>query len=289
LAELFGRAFRLIVGTTEIDARADANAGLRIAFAVSRDEKRTPNNCEVRIWNLSRDKRAALAKLDAVPVSLEAGYVDDVGQIFLGDLRSVSSRKEPSGDIVTTVSGGDGETKLRTARINRTFAAGTPVATVLKELASALGLGSGNSTAAAAKLGASRLSKARTISGLVYDELEAFCRTQGFRWSVQDAALQIREDGLPVLPTTGHLLRADSGLIGTPEVERNAKLQKNGKAVGTVVSGTCLLRPDLIPGVAFRVESPGAFEGNLVCTQSEAVGDSWSQDWYTHWSGRPYG
>jgi hypothetical protein len=290
VANLFGRAFRLIVGTTEIDARAGAlDNGLRVAFAINRDEKRTPNNAEIRVWNMSPDDRAKLAKASSISVSLEAGYVDDVGQIFLGDLRSARSHKEPNGDIVTTICGGDGETAIRTARISRTFSAGTPVATVLKALASALGCEPGNSAAAAARLGAARLSKARTLSGLCYDELEAFCRTQGLRWSVQDSALQIREEGEPVQPTTGPLLRNDSGLVGELEVERNATVSRSGKKKGTVVSGSCLLRADLIPGVAFRVESEPTFSGALIATQTLHRGDSATSEWHCDWSGKPYG
>jgi hypothetical protein len=293
MADLRNRAYRLIVGAagtssaTEIDARSGANAGLRISFAVQRDDKRTPNNAEIRIYNLNPAAAQALAHADAVSVSLEAGYVDDVGQIFLGDLRSCKTRREGA-DLVTTISGGDGEASLRTARINRTFPAGTPVSTVLKGLADALGVGKGNAAAAGTAL-TGRLSKARTLSGLVFDELEAFCRTQGLRWSVQDSALQIRTEGQPVLPSTGPLLRRDSGLIGEPEVEKNASVsRREPKAKGTVVSGTCLLRPDLIPGVAFRVEST-SFSGNLVCIQTTHTGDTHADDWYVNWVGKPYG
>ncbi len=312
MADLFGRAFRLIVGVkgqgVEIDARAGAlDNGLRVAFAINRDENRTPNNAEIRVWNMSPTDRARLAKASSISVSLEAGYVDDVGQIFLGDLRSARSRKEPNGDIVTTICGGDGETAIRTARINRTFSAGTPVATVLKALASALGCEPGNSAQAAARLGASRLSKARTLSGLCYDELEAFCRTQGLRWSVQDSALQIREEGEPVQPSTGPLLRNDSGLVGELEVEIKRFKQKTFKTrtidgveyktaepgadrlvSKTVVSGSCLLRADLIPGVAFRVESEPTFSGALIATQTLHRGDSATSEWHCDFSGRPY-
>lgn len=301
MSDLRNRAYRLVVGSngrgTEIDARTGANNGLRIAFSVNRDEKRTPNNAEIRIYNLNPAAAQALAHADQVSVSLEAGYVDDVGQIFLGDLRSAKTRRE-GGDLVTTISGGDGESAIRAARINRTFPAGTPVSAVLKGLADALGVGKGNSAAAGAGL-SGRLAKARTLSGLCYDEIEAFCRTQGLRWSVQDSALQIRVEGQPVLPSTGPLLRRDTGLIGEPEVEKNATVARfasavssakigSSKAKGTVVSGTCLLRPSLIPGVAFRVSS-STFEDNLVCVQTAHIGDSHAGDWYVNWVGRPYG
>jgi hypothetical protein len=278
MAEQFGRAYRLTVGRTQIDA--STSEGLRIAFSVARDEKRTPNSAEFRVWNLSEAHRAELLSLSTVSVSLEAGYLDDLGQIVLGDLRTVRVVREGA-NLITVISGGDGEAKLRTARINRTFPAGTSVADVLRGLASALGVQRGNVDFAAVKLATQRLGRARTISGLCYDELEAFCRTQGLKWSVQDSALQIREGDAPVRPTQGPLLRKDSGLLGDVEVEAKAKEKR------VSVSGRCALRADLIPGSPVRCEAL-AFTGNLVINQTTHRGDSHGGDWCVDWVGNPY-
>lgn len=287
----FQRAYRLTVGGIEVDAREGVGlSSLRIAFSIERDVKRVPNNAEVAIWNLSRTSREALAKLANVPVRLEAGYVGEVGLIFQGDLRSCRSKREGT-DIMTRVSGGDGESRIRTARINRTFAAGTPIGTVIRDLGKALGVGEGNLRqflGAQLRNGSKTLSRALTIRGSVFDELEAVTRSCGLQWSVQDSALQIREAGLPVGDRQGPLLRPDSGLIGEVEVETVAK-EEPGFAAGSVrVCGRCLLRPDLIPGVPFRVESE-AFAGNLVAMATVHNGDSHSTDsWCIDWTGRPY-
>jgi hypothetical protein len=287
----FQRAYRLTIGTVEIDAREGVGlSALRIAFGIERDVKRVPNNAEIAVWNLSRTSREGLAKLANVPVRLEAGYVGDVGVIFQGDLRSCRSRREGT-DIITRVSGGDGESRIRTARINRTFAAGTPIGTVLRDLGKALGVGEGNLRQfLGAKLanGSKTLSRALTIRGSVFDELECVTRSCGLQWSIQDSALQLREAGLPVGDRRGPLLKPDSGLIGEVEVETVAK-EEPGFAAGSVrVCGRCLLRPDLIPGVSFRCESE-AYTGNLVCTATVHNGDSHSTDsWCIDWTGRPY-
>lgn len=284
MSELFARAYRLIVGTTEIDAlQGVGSTSLRIAFSVSRDDKRTPNNVEVKCWNLSPGNRKALETAQNVPVSLEAGYVGDVGQLFLGDLRSARTEHAPP-DKITCVSGGDGEATIRSARINRTFKAGTPVKEVLKALAQQLNIGAGNLGTigdVAYADGSTTIKRALTCAGLIYDELEDHCRSCGLRWSVQDSALQLRRGDEPIGETQGPLLRADSGLIGTPTVETDRKK-------GTLVSGVALLRPDLIPGVSFRVESL-SFEGNLVCTATVHTGDTHLQEWYVNFTGRPYG
>lgn len=277
MADLYGRAYRLVIGTTEIDARAGADAGLRITFNVERDEKRTPNAAEIQVYCLSRDHREALSKAETVSVALEAGYLDDVGVIFQGDLRSATIGGPP--DRVVTVRGGDGENAIRTAKINRTFKAGTPVATVLREIGRAMGVSQGNLTAAASGV-TGALARARTVAGVCADELEAFCRTQGLRWSIQDSALQIRTEGRPVVPGTGYLLSPSSGLIGTPEVSI-----ERGK--GKVVTFTALLRADIIPGVAVALADNEAFEGNLVVTQTTHEGDSHGGPWYVRGTGKP--
>ncbi len=286
MSELFSRAYRLVVGDREIDATTGVGStGLRIGFAIARDETRVPNSCEIRCYNLARTTREALAKSATVTVSLEAGYVGSVGQLFLGDLRTVRTHREGP-DLITTVSGGDGEAALRTARIAKTFPAGTPVSTVLQGLATALGVDRGNVADASRILTGRKLARAQTLHGVVYDELEDFCRSNGLRWSVQDSALQIRSGDEPVRGTLAPLLRADSGLIGEPEVQTKGKAQ-TGRAGQRVVSFSALLRADIIPGQPVALESE-AFSGPVVVVETTHQGDSHQGAWQVDAVGRPY-
>lgn len=295
----FTRAYRVVIGDTEVDASSGIGlSGMRIAFRVERDHKRIPNNAELEVWNLARTTRDRLAKLTNVPVRIDAGYVgSEVGTIFLGDLRAAHSRREGP-DIITRVSAGDGAKQCRVAKLSKTFPAGTKLGSVITELGKALGVKPGNLNGfSGAKLanGSDRLARSLTIHGAVYDELERLCRSCGLEWSVQDSELQIKQIGLPVTGAgigQGPLLRADSGLVGAPEVEQLAEASKDDPLLAkgvTVVSGTCLLRSDLRPGLPFRVESE-AFTGNLVCRTTTHQGDSHGTgpDWTVSWTGVPY-
>lgn len=292
----FLRAYRIVIGDTELDARTGVgSSGMRIAFKVERDAKRVPNNAELEVWNLARTTRDRLAKLTNVPVRIEAGYVgSEIGTIFLGDLRSARSRREGP-DIITRVSAGDGQSKCRTARLSRTFPAGTKVGSVISELGRALGVRPGNLgqfQGARLSSGSDTLKRGLTIHGAVYDELERVCRSCGLEWSVQDSELQLKQLGQPVGPGLGPLLREDSGLVGTPEVETVSEVTKADPDLRKgqiVVSGACLLRSDLRPGLPFRVESD-AFTGNLVCRTTVHSGDSHSASggWVVEWTGIPY-
>jgi hypothetical protein len=295
----FTRGYRIVIGDTEVDASAGVGlSGMRIAFQVERDHKRIPNNAELEVWNLARTTRDRLAKLTSVPVRIDAGYLGtDVSTIFLGDLRAAHTRREGP-DLITRVSAGDGAVRCRIAKISKTFPAGTKLGSVIESLGRALGVKPGNLSAfSSARLtsGSDRLARSLTINGAVYDELERICRSCGLEWSVQDSELQLTERGQPVPGggSLGPLLQADSGLVGTPEVEQLTEASKDDPLLTkgtTLVSGVCLLRSDLRPGLPFRVASE-AFTGNLVCRTTVHRGDSHGSgpDWVVEWSGVPYG
>ncbi len=162
---------------------------------------------------------------------------------------------------------------------------------VIGQLGKALGVSPGNLAHfhnAQLANGSRTLSRALTLTGSVFDELERVTRSCGLDWSVQSGALQLKTAGQPVGSDEGPLLRRDTGLIGDPETER-AQETKDGLVKGqTIVTGQCLMRADLVPGRSLRVEHLN-FEGNLVCRATTHKGDSHGdQDWLVDFTGVPY-
>ena len=287
----FRKAYKLTVGSILIDASEGLTpSDLRIAFRVERDTKRVPNDVRVVVYNLNESNRDGLTQLQSVPVHLEAGYADDgVGTLFLGDLRSArTTRNGP--DYVTAVEGGDGENKIRVGRLNRSFVAGTPVGSVIRELAEALNLDIGNAgdfANATLTNGGATLKRPLTVAGPVYQSLDRVCQSCGLTWSVQDSAVQVHELDRPVGEEEGALVTPESGLLGRVETEI-ATQTANGVTKGqTVVSGASTLRPDIVPGRAMRVDSV-AFSGNLVCRSVAHEGDTHAERWLTSFTGTPY-
>lgn len=278
--ELFRRSFRVTVGSKQFGS-VDVERPISFAFSVDRDTTAVPNSATVTLWNLAADTRAELESLaggtGGVPVRVEAGYGDRIGQIFFGGLRRVQSWREGP-DWVTELSGGDGERQIATARINRTFARGTPVSAVLRELVRQLGVepgGLGSMNIPGFNAGGTSLSRPFAARGDAALALEAFCRSLGLRWSVQDGAFFAAPSGSPSVPGEGPLLTPDTGLIETPTVDKDGK-----------VSGISLLDADLLPGRVFRVES-SRVTGNFVCTETHHYGESLGDSWYVEWTGTP--
>ncbi|MES2384538.1 MAG: hypothetical protein V4593_08310 [Pseudomonadota bacterium] len=223
----------------------------------------------------------APANADGVPVRIEAGYGAHIGQIFFGVLRKVSSWKQGT-DWITQISGGDAEHSITTAKISQTFVKGTPITSVVRALVTTLGVGKGgldttlNALEVTGLLTAGRtLSKALTMHGDSATELEQLMRSCGFEWHISDGAFYAGPSGTPTFPGEGPLLTPETGLLDTPQIDKNGKLV-----------GRALLNADLLPGRVFRVES-SRVTGNFLCSKTQHKGSSEGPSWEVEFVGNP--
>jgi hypothetical protein len=268
---LFLRYFRVVVDTIEIKS-------LDVRFKIEKNLKAQPNKAEISIFNLNEAHRSQLEQLPTVAVSVEAGYVGGSSMIFLGDLRRASSQ-DSGPDIITTISSGDGEKAIQTARVNVSIRKGTPSDVVIKTVAKALGVGEGNlnkavSTIKGAGLG-TLFQDGTVISGSAAREMTSLCKSVGFTWSVQGGKLQL----LPLQKTLeGEALsiKPDTGLIGSPSVDNKG-----------VMKCRTLLIPDVFPGRKLVLES-ARLKGQYRIEATTHTGDTSGQDWYIDIEGKRY-
>jgi hypothetical protein len=259
---------------------------LRAQFSVEKTSNRDPNKATVTIYNLSESNRKQLqtgADLLATPKTawnwpllIEAGYTGNRGQIFSGDVRFVSSRREGV-DWVTTVEADDGGRDYSSARLNKAFGPGTTVASILNEAAKALGVGLGNSATKFA--GASfrgkiwNFKKGVVLNGSVARILDKYVTSAGYSWSIQDGQLQVLGPDETLLDVE-IVLNSSSGLIGTPE-----------KGEKGIVRATSLIRPEIRPGRRIALASSAA-TGTYKALSTVHSGDTRGNDWYTEWEGK---
>src|ERR1700721_584379 len=158
----FNRVVELKVGNTEI-------TGLYIAFKIEKDEGPEPNPCHIDIYNLSPENRAALSKYKFVPVTLKAGYEGQIGVIFQGDMIRCNHVKEDA-SWKTTLACGDGAMAIQSKRTNKSYQKGTPIKTVVHDLAKQLDLPSGNALRQLNELSTS-LTRSLSVSGTPREEI----------------------------------------------------------------------------------------------------------------------
>lgn len=266
---LFGRKAILIVDTIRIEC--GASAGLDISFNVEKTIKPDPNTAEVRIWNLTREHQQQLAgksKKDGVEFVLEAGYIEGTSAIAEGTMRYVFTERDGP-DLVTVLGMGDGDA-VRRSRIAKGYSLGTPVTTVLRDLAKACGVGVGNletAIKAATLTGGGSVFKGGTaINGNAYAELVRVLASCGLTVSIQHGRLQILGEGKG-LEGRALELSAASGLIMSPTVDQKG-----------ILKAQTLMIPDLLPGRKIVMKSR-AVEGSFIVQKARYSGDTAGNDW----------
>lgn len=255
--KLFERVVELTVGETEI-------TGLDIAFEIEKNLEKEPNPCHIDIFNLGPKNREILSKYKQVPVLIKAGYKNSVGLIFKGDMIHCTHLKEGSSWKSTLVNG-DGANAIQTTRINKSFAKGTPVKTVIKEIAAQLGLPYSSALKQCDGL-TNNLERSFAASGNPMDELCRILRHFGYGASVQNQALQIIKQGEP-WDKEAISLSAISGLTATPELGSDKKIQLKS-----------VLMPELLPGSTVHVDS-AVFKGFVTIQSVRFDGSNFDDNW----------
>ena len=257
--KLFERAVELKVGDTLIIC-------LDISFEVEKDLSPIPNNCHLAIFNLGAENRTLLSKHRRIPVTLKAGYKNALGLLFKGDLLRCQHLKEGP-TWKTSLSMGDALHALETGRLEKSYAKGTPLKTIIEDLIKQLGLPAGNAQKQLEKLNA-ELPRGYAVSGNVMDQLAGILKGQGYSVSVQDGTLQILSND-KALDKEAISLTADTGLIGTPETGLEGEM-----VVKTVLS------PELSPGRLLHIES-AVFKGVAIIERLRYKGATFGEAWDT--------
>lgn len=287
--KLFGRKWSVQIDRALFE-------GLDMSFSVVKSTKPEPNTCSLRLFNLSSEQRSALESTPLVkiptkgaggprfqhlgiPVRIDAGYEEADSLIWHGDLRTVESTHDGA-DWVTELGSGDGEEAYRKSRVNLSFGPGTPIATILRTLASALGVGVGNSPLFIARVAANATlatlsAQGLVLTGSVAEQLSHLTRSVGLEWSIQDGSLQFAERGVPVLGRAV-LLSAATGLTGEPAINQQG-----------VLSARMLMIPGVLPGSVLVLDSE-RIKGNYRIEQATYEGDSSGQPWYITVECKPF-
>ena len=97
----------------------------------------TPNNAEIRIWNLKQSTRQSF-KQTGLYVRAYAGFEGGEHELlFTGSLEATKVQRVDS-DIVTTLVCMTGESNLARSTFNKTYEQGVPVSQVVTEMANAI-------------------------------------------------------------------------------------------------------------------------------------------------------
>jgi hypothetical protein len=245
--------------------------GFDCTFDIRKDLTGKPNRASIKIYNLTQDHRDALSERAAkgpVRVRMDAGYQDNVSRIFEGDLRILYHDRDSGADFVTTIESGDGDRIVSTARISKSWAPGTPVATVIKDITALLDLGEGNvrgSTAGALLEGFGPTFTGGTAAkGPVFRELARICKSAGILWSIQDGTLQFLV-GDAALSGTAVKVASNTGMEDAPKIDHKGRLRVKTRII-----------PGIFPGRKIQLEDGSVWRVDKARYHGETRGHGWN-------------
>ncbi len=238
---------------------------LRVVFSLEKTSESSSNRSRISIFNVNPDTRALL-EMGTVDESVTTvmnfavGYKEVFEEVFNGNVtKAVTTTQGP--DTVTELEVGDGDFVLRNARLNKTYAAGALVQTVVTDLVRAMGLEPGDLTL----VGPDRFLQGHSVSGAVKGELDQIMETRNLEWSIQEGVFQLtRANGSNEEPVPR--LTPETGLVGSPN--------KTDKGVEIVA----LMQPKLGPKRRVIIESniiSGTFLANKVTHEGDTHGNNW--------------
>jgi hypothetical protein len=273
----YGRYARVVIDTIAIESVGIENPqGLRFDFKVTKTLKPAPNKAAINIYNLNRDHRAQISQLKVVPVSLDVGYEGGHDQIFLGFMRvGLTTRVGP--DILTHITAGDGEEKIRKSRVNVSIAKGTPADQVLRQVAESVGVDRGNLDDALRTLKgvANAFPSGTVLTGAASREMTAICKLLNIEWSVQSGKLLLLEKG-KALAATALKLSQNTGMIGSPTIDNKGVMSCTMFAVQGVYPGRLVVIDGEFLQGQFRIE------------ETEYSGDTKADTWQIAIKGKRY-
>jgi len=242
--------------------------GLTITFDIKKDASSNENKAEIQIYNFNETNRnwidkAEYHKQSPIMVLLKAGYHNYAKQIFFGDVKQASSKKEGS-DWITYISGSDGNTKNFSAKVSKSFKEQSTLSQAINFLVNELDF----PKKMIKDIPDVTYKKGLSISGFAKDELDILCRAYDLQWFIDDGTLVV----IPQITDTGETaisIRAETGLIGSPS--------KNEKGVDV----TCLLNGDFKIGRKVQLESVLFPKANYKIVEVSHKGNSREGDFYS--------
>ncbi len=190
-------------------------ADLRITFTIAASTIQSPNQGRFSIYNPNADTVAQFQNTEFKSLQFSAGYQDNVGLIYKGDIKQSVYGKENATDTVLTIYCADGQLGYQAARVSKTLAAGwTPKdkAQVALDALAPFGITLGTVNV---DLSQPKYPRGRPFIGMARDLLRQVTLSAGAVWSIQNGQVQIIDHKKPV-PGSALVLNSRTGMISIP-------------------------------------------------------------------------
>ena len=236
------RYFRLYVATDNDNKEALDLSDFRVKFRISQQLVGKPCTAEITVYNVAKstvdrihiDPNATYDPKNKLQVIIEAGYENDHGVIFRGDLWWKSTGRESETDTFMRLVCATGDHAHQYAVVNASIPKGATQNEVFGIIAKSMKDKGVKEIAHPDETMEGRLPRGKVLYMLSERAMNGICDTNGFYWGYGNDGII----AVPKAPTYDKdkdviVLNAQTGLIGRPKITANG------------IELTCLLDPRL--------------------------------------------
>lgn len=287
-----GNNFSAFVAPSTIDL-----SNMHFRFRTAQCDVESPNNCSIRVWNLSEATVNAITRYEYDRVILQAGY-DNTGHgvIFDGNIKQFRLGRESGTDTYLDILAADGDLAYNFSLINETIAAkSTPAQRndiLIKKLAE-----KGVTAGHVMEFTGGVLPRGKVLFGMARVYMRQLAESQGATWGIDNGKINVIPlDGFK--PGEALVLTAQTGLIGMPEQTNNGVEAKSllnprievaslvridNRSVNQLLqqNGSTLASPAFDKYVGLQNLAHVAADGLYRVFVVEHEGDTRGQEWYS--------
>lgn len=238
MAKQWLRKFKLVVGD-------DKGNGLDLSdlhcrFEISQATIQTPKTLIARIYNVSRETADKIEK-EFIHVWLQAGYEENFGQIFSGQIQQKLIGRENNTDTYLELIGAEGDEAYNWAFVNKSLSAGYTQKDVHSEIVAPM-KEHDVTQGATPTFSDAQSPRGRVLYGMCRDQMRTFGQTNNCDWSINDGKVNTVPDGEPLVKEAV-VLNSGSGMIGLPQLTING------------VNVRCLINPSIQTGSLLKIDN----------------------------------
>ena len=179
----FGRKIELLIA--DQTGHALDLSGFRVVFAVEKSAAEQPNKAHIEITNLSETTASYLLNGDMKRIVLQAGYEDNFGVIFDGNIIS-ATRTIDGTESTTVIDAGDGDNAYSYSIVNQTISSGYSSKDIANTVGNAMSERGTRGIDASGVEETIKYPRGRTMFGASRDYARLVAKSSQCQWSIQD-------------------------------------------------------------------------------------------------------
>lgn len=216
-------------------------SGLKISFNISRPDISYPATAMFKIYNLSRNTNSRIRQNEFTQIKFVAGYQDNFGLIFSGQIQySYSGRENPT-DTYVVIQAADSDQAHNFSVMNTTLAAGYTQQDVHAALMKPIGVYD-IVAGAVPEFATTKAPRGKPMFGMHRDEVSNLAAQCKATWRYENGRLQMVPENAYLADAI--VLNAQTGLIGMPE-----------QTINGGINVKCLINPNIQLDTLIRLDN----------------------------------